>query len=126
MNSNACSQPQVERPSPVILRLQHLGPVPALKNSKRAILDSQTGQLRTLTEKSVKAWMASATGLFVSQLGSTIRTREGATLTGPSLRSWIASSLPLDDCWTVLPDVRIISLLCQPGEEGAEITIEPM
>jgi hypothetical protein len=32
--------------------------------------------------------------------------------------------VPADDCWEKIPEIVIRGELCQPGQEGATITIE--
>ena len=64
------------------------------------------------------------TQAIVSQLRSFFQTGEGGTLTGVSLQSQIASSLPADDCWTEIPEIHLHAKLVSPGQEGAIILIE--
>lgn len=108
---------------PISLEVQGLGPVPALKNSKRAILDSKTGHMRTLTEPKVKEWMRRCVQSFVSQLYSGILPIDVGTSTELQARSLIASSLPEDDCWTCLPQLSVTAVKCARGEDGATVTI---
>jgi hypothetical protein len=61
---------------------------------------------------------------FVSQLRLVLQTSEEQTSPESSIRSWIASSVPADDCWAMIPDIVIRGELCEPGQEGATITIE--
>lgn len=107
----------------VNLVLQGLGHVPSFKNKKRAILDHNTGQMRTLTDKKTKLWMQRATHSFASQLryGSVIT--EVATLTAPSPPSSIVS-FPLDDSFQWIPEIHVKALAVCRGSEGCRITIE--
>ena len=107
---------------PIVLTLRGLGHVPSFKNQKRAILDSQSGQMRTVTEKKTAAWMKMATAHFVFQLLSKYATGGDGTVTAHSLQSLIAS-LPPDDAWQFVPQISITAIKVPPGEEGAEITI---
>lgn len=77
-----------------------------------------------ITEPRVKAQMQAITNSFVSQLLSALAIAGGATWTAAQRRSWIASRLPADDCWTIVPDERAFGELVPAGEEGAVIVIE--
>ena len=107
------------------LEISHLGPVPSLKNHKRSVVQ-RNGQAKPITEKWVKEWMENATRAFVCQLFFAFRTYAVETRTGVSRPSWIASSVPADDCWTCLVEFQVRSELCEFGKEGATITIEPL
>ena len=107
----------------VVLQIKGLGPVPSLKNHKRSVMQ-KNGKAKPITDPAVKDWMRKAIMSFVSQLLWASVTAEGETRTGASLRSWIASSVPVDDCWTCMPQMIIECELCEPGQEGATITID--
>jgi hypothetical protein len=128
---------------PVTIELKGLGPIPSFKNRKRILawLDKalKREEFRCgeywIAKKSIKIltalitqpdhqqWMDTAISHIESQLRSALVTTGGVTLTGASVRSQIASLVPLDDCWTSFREVVIKSELCEPGEEGATITI---
>lgn len=76
------------------------------------------------TEPAVKKQMDAITDSFVSQVLSALATASGGTWTVAQQRSWIASRLPEDDCWTCVPDEHATGQLVPLGEEGADITIE--
>jgi len=132
----------------ITLQLSGLGPVPSFKNAKRSFAWIDTkfrppetmmhrGALwlkkssvklmaRPMTEPEVKAWMDRATDLFERQLRSALATSGAGMQTAACPRSLIATLLPLDDCWTSFPEQRVKCELCAPGQEGAEIVIEPL
>lgn len=145
------SQPQPDlfgtpkqKPSPIILELKGLGPVPSFKTGKRAFawIDSKSSVAIThngeiyLRKRGLKAmarpitlpehmeWKEKATSLIESQLRSALATIGAGIQTAASARSLIATLLPLDDCWTNFRALRIESELCAPGQEGASIMIE--
>lgn len=97
----------------------------AFKNKKRAILDSRTGKLRTLTPKKMRDQMEEITRAFVSQLASDAQTELGETLTASSLRSWIAQRMPFDDSLQWIPEIRITSFdAINKEDEGIVMLIE--
>lgn len=102
----------------VRLSLRHLGPVPAKKNSKMLT----KGKL--ITKPEYQVWIKKAEDSLLSQLGSIIPTAGDGTHLEQWRLSWIASSMPADDCWTVIPEQHVRSGLCAKGTEGAEILIE--
>lgn len=102
------------------------GRIPSFKNCKRAILDRQSGKMRTMTDKKTQQRMEEIILVFVSQLTSVIRTTYGGTLTAGQLRSWIVSSLPQDDSWQWVPELTIRARAVDKGAEGATITIEKL
>lgn len=61
-----------------------------------------------------------------SQLLSAFQTTGAQTCQGNSIRSLIAASVFADDAWTYLPEIHLRGELCEPGQEGATITIEPL
>lgn len=128
----------------VTLSLKGLGPVPSFKNCKiiRTWLEKvgkvvefisghwwvrkDTLKIRSMLylEPKHQQWMSLATQRFESQLRSALATIEGETQTGASLPLQIATLLPCDDCWTAFRELEIKSELCEPGQEGATITIQ--
>lgn len=121
--SESDSQTPALHSLPLIV-LQIKGPIPAFKNNKRAITDSRTGKNRTLTRVDVKARMEEIIESFVSQLYSKSRTIAAEMGTECKPLSLIASSMPADDCLSVIPKGSFEVEYVAPGEEGAEIIIE--
>ncbi len=109
--------------SSISLSVQGMGNVPSFKNSKRAILDSRNGKLRTLTPKATKALMEAIVESFVSQLWSVSQTGDGGIWMGPSAPSLIVSSLPADDSINDIVEINIRSERVPKGQEGAHLTI---
>lgn len=101
-----------------MLTIRGLGHVPSFKNMKRA---SSRG---LFTESRAKEWMQSCRDSFALQLLSEFRMRENATRTGHSRQSWIASSLPLDDSVREILEIHVRVEKVEPGQEGADVTIE--
>lgn len=97
-----------------------LGPVPSFKNRKRI-----AGK-RLVTDRRVKRWMQAAISSLESQLLCAFRTSALTTPTVAPLPFWIASSLPKDDCWRYVRELTVKTDLCEPGQEGVTITIEPL
>lgn len=110
----------------IVFDVRNMGHVPSFKNSKRAILDRNTGKMRTLTEPEVKKWMESATDAFVSQLSSLTQTTDAVIPTEPFPHSLIVSSLPLDDSRQWIGEIRVKCMDAAKGDEGATIIIEPL
>ncbi len=104
-------------PGPLVLRIRGLGPLFNFKNSK---MRTRNG---LITKPELKRRMDAIQASFVSQLNSHLPISGDAILTAAVRRS-LTRSLPHDDCWTVIPDLRITSEPCAPEDEGAEITIE--
>lgn len=150
-----CSQedlfPSTKKPESrfkVTLQVKGMGAIRSFKNAKRSFawidtkfrppesmvhngavwLKKSTIRLmaRPMTEKEVKAWMEKVTDLFESQLRSALATSGFTIQTAACPRSLIATLLPLNDCWTSFREVTVKSELCAPGDEGAEIVIEPL
>ena len=101
------------------------GHVPSFKNKKRAILDSRSGKMRTLTEPQVKNWMNQCQQRFESQLRYSYRTAESETLMGRSLQSWIACVMPRNDSVKYIIEETIRVVKVPKGQEGALIEISP-
>lgn len=112
------------KPGAIKLVVKGLGNVPSFKNNKRAILDRNTGKMRTLTKPETKRWMNQCIAQFESQLLGACPIREGETA-GEWARRLRTALLPLlDDSWKhMLPGDQNIRIV-QAGQEGAEITIE--
>lgn len=102
--------------------------IPSFKTGKTAFgwWDKFTRKImaRPLTLPEHRKWMDLATLSIESQLRSAFQITEEKTRTVASLRSWIASRLPLDDSWAWCPSIVVQCELCQPGEEGATVVIE--
>lgn len=79
-----------------------------------------------ITRPDLQKRMAKLTEDLKSQLESAYQTAIDGISTGCSLVSWIASHVPADDCWELVPEIQITAELCEPGKEGAEITITPL
>jgi len=114
MKSENDSQTPAPVRLPVTLTVRGLGHIPALKNSFYRIVDNET-----------RDWKRRAIKSFVFQLLSGTATTGCATPTPLCPQSLIAS-LPPDDRWQNIPDIHLTSIKVKPGEEGADITIEPL
>jgi hypothetical protein len=102
------------------LTLEVPGKIPSFKNCKRICGD------RLVTSKHTKARMREIESSILYALLCAFQADTGKTLTGVSLRSWIVSSTPGDDCWTNMPRLTIEGELCEKGKEGATIMIDKM
>jgi len=102
------------------LSVNGLGHVPSMKNSKM-----WTGR-KLITKPERQEWMKRCIRSFESQLLCAYRTSYAGTETVPSLRSWTAWSIPRDDSVHWIPELRVDVVFVEPGEEGAEIVIEPL
>lgn len=111
------------RTLPVVLELRGFH-IPGKKNSKQIVPGKKGRRSMLITNPKFQKLIGQITESFESQLLSAIRTSVGATITTEQLRSWIASSLPEDDCWATLPEEHYYASLCAKGEEGCTITIE--
>jgi hypothetical protein len=108
-----------------IVRLKLPGPTPpSFKNAKRAILDRNTGHMRTMTQKDVAARKKKLEDDLLSALLSAYQTTAPATSTASSLRSWIVSSLPADDSWKFVPKIEIEAV--RSDEPYVMIEIKPL
>ena len=92
------------------------GPIPAKKNGKLL------ARGRLITDPAKQARLEEITQDLHSQLQSWLATSGDGMPTTCCPRCKIASLLPLDDCWTVVPSVRV-DVSMENGNEGAEITI---
>lgn len=100
--------------SVIVLKIRSQGHVPSFKNNKRLFL----------TNPKHSAWMKQAIQSIESQLLTAAQIGGIETMTAHSLRSWIASSVPLDDSrhWIIEATVRSIEV--PKGQEGCDIMIE--
>ena len=106
------------------LSIRGLSHVISFKNRKRAILDRNTGKMRTLTEPKAAKWMKACIELFESRLFSEYLTSADGMRTGRSLRSWIASYTPASDSVNAITEINVKVERVPVGEEGADILIE--
>ena len=104
------------------LTIKGLGPVPGMKNSK-CIFKRGDGSPFIATKPEIKKWMKQAVQQLRSQLycGSLI-SEDGTQM--EHLRQSLTALLPVDDCWTCIPEIDVRCELCPKGQEGADITIE--
>ena len=100
------------------LSIRGLGHVPSFKNMKRA---SRKG---LFTEPRAKRWMQGCADSFALQLLSAYQIEKLAMPTAPSRPCWIALSVPLDDSVKEIVEERIRVEFVEPGQEGADVTIE--
>jgi F0F1-type ATP synthase gamma subunit len=102
------------------------GHVPSFKNRKRAIRDSRTGKLRTLTEPKAARWMKACLESFVSQLHSRLAIIVTETGTARHQPYSTASLLPADDSLKHISELIVGVEYVPKGEEGAVIQITPL
>jgi hypothetical protein len=111
-NLDTASPPQSVK---LVIRGVH---IPSFKNAKRIV-----GK-KLITDPEIKARKKAIEEDFVWQLLSSIQIAALATQMGLSRRSLIASLLPEDDCWTIIPEITVKCVLVEESEEGCEIVIE--
>ncbi len=92
--------------------------VPSFKNKKRIVGN------QLITSPKVQEWMKDAIDSFTSQLLSQCPTTENETVTAEKLRSWIASSVPVNDSCRYLIGCSWRFMKVPEGEQGALIRIE--
>lgn len=97
--------------------------VPSFKNSKRSILDRNTGKQRTLTPGKMKKRMDHLEQSIVSALLSLSRTGEGETALACRRRLLTVSLELCDDSLKVVPEFSFGVRYVEPGQEGVEIEI---
>lgn len=97
---------------------------PSFKNRKRAILDSKTNKMRTLTEPEVKQRMQELEDAIAFALFSACQTGANETHLGCSKRLRTALSGLFDDSVREIPCGSWDTFLVDPEFEGIEITIE--
>jgi len=100
-----------------------MGHIPAFKNKKRTILLNNGGTM-PVTDPKTKDWMNRCIQSIASQLYSSSAIIDHATSTGVSLRSSIASCVPLDDSRQWIPEEHTYSQDVDAGNEGVFIVIE--
>ena len=124
----ASPMPASQPSAAIVLTIQ--GTVPSFKNRKRIGgltrwgPDLWKGTPTLITRPDVKRRMDQLTRDIASALNSESVTAGAGTTTGWSLRSWIVSSLPADDCWTEIEIGSVRTVLVPKGQEGATVTIE--
>jgi hypothetical protein len=106
-------------PGSIQIRVYTLN-IPSFKNSKMLT------QRRLITKPENQRKMLAIIQSIKSQLLCFFQTHVGETLMVQPLRSWIVSSLPLDDSRQWVPELCVKGVDCDKGEEGCEIVIEPL
>lgn len=102
---------------PVRLHVKGLGHVPSFKNSKMLTRG------RLITNPKKQKWMDQCIASFELQLMSLCQTREGGTSTA-ALQRFLTASLPQDDAWLFVPELKVKAEQAATHDEGALITIE--
>lgn len=117
---------QAPAPLPVTLRIILGQSVPSFKNRKRAIQDRNTGRLRTLTEPETKQRMDRLEKAIEFALYSWSAT--GARETDLECRKQLRTVLSglSDDSLKEIPAFSFGVRCVEAGQEGVEITIEPL
>jgi hypothetical protein len=105
------------------MEITGIGHVPSFKNSK-SIYRKKNGTPFIATKRERKDWMEKATLSIERQLRSAFQTRDNGTSTEQHLRSWIASSMPLDDSRQWIAELNINLIEVEKGMEGASVRIE--
>ena len=105
--------------------LEVSGNVPGKKNSK--VMVPRRGSQRPLliTKPEIRKFEKRLVESFRLQLLSAIQTAAGV-ISPTQRKQLLMRSLPHDDCWTQIPVVILTGELCEPGREGATITIKPI
>lgn len=99
---------------------------PAFKNAKRAILDSNTGKMRTLTPSAIKKRMDSLENGILSALYSCVQT-SGAGMDSAWLKQLRTRLSDLcDDSLAEIPEFSFGVRDVAKGQEGVEIYIEEL
>lgn len=111
-------------PTSVKLVISGVGHIPTFKNGKRVRVDWENAKVHQFTRKDIASTMDAIIQSIASQLYSASPTNEYGMATVPLLRSWIVSSLPLDDCTKWVRHESFDVQDVAPGEEGADIIIE--
>ena len=113
------------KPPPLVLTIS--GNIPSFKNHKVIVARTPQGKpLETpflITRKDIAEKAERIVDDLCLQLLSAFQTSDGKTLTGASLRSAIALSMPADDSWRDIPIIQVRGELCEKGQEGATVTI---
>lgn len=112
--------------TPIFIRVITGDHVPSFKNTKRSILDSRTGQQRTLTPGNIKKRMRQLESRILFALDSLCLTPSGETdlECQKQLRTYLYELC--DDSLTEIPDFAFSVRYVEPGLEGVEITIEKL
>lgn len=105
------------------INVRGCGNTPSFKNRKRAIQDSKTGKLRTLTERKVAQRKSRIQAVMLSELISVFATFDPEISTAVR-QQYLMRLLPPDDNWKVVCGLNVTGSKCNPGEEGFTITIE--
>jgi hypothetical protein len=100
--------------------------VPSFKNSKRSILDRNSGKQRTLTPGKMKRRMQLLEDAILSALYSGSVTAGGEMDLAWQRRLRTALSGLLDDSLKEIPEFSFGVRYVEPGQEGVEIEIEPL
>jgi len=109
--------------TPVTLRLRGMN-LCSYKNHKRAIYSPKKQRTFLITDPDIKKRIQVIVDSFASQLTAASQAATGSIST-ESLRAFLMRSLPHDDCWTAIPELRITGQLVESeAEAGADITIE--
>jgi hypothetical protein len=106
------------------LKVQGIGEVPSFKNSKMIVRIK--GRPSLITDPKKQKWMDACTLAIESQLASWLLTTVTGTVMGCLLQQQIASSLPLDDSLKWIGSHCVSWRKVSKGQEGVEITIEPL
>lgn len=102
-------------PRPLVLEIPLRGPIPSKKNRH---FHGQDGKIKI--DLKIKQRLANLEADILSALLSAWQTTGEGMRTGCSLRCWIASSTPADDCWTCIPEMRVS--VCRMSEP--KLTVE--
>lgn len=108
----------------VVLKVITGDHVPSFKNTKRSILDRNTGKQRTLTPGKIKKRMMKLENGIVSALYSSCQTGDGVM--GLAFRKQLQTVLCglSDDSLKEIPEFSFGVRYVDKGNEGVEITIE--
>lgn len=121
-----CEPGMPPRQEPIKLVVITRDNVPSFKNSKRSILDRNSGKQRTLTPGKMKKRMDLLEQRIVSALLSSSRIGEGETALEWRRRLLTVSLGLCDDSLKVVPEFSFGVRYVQPGQEGVEIEIEQL
>lgn len=117
-SSKSSTDQAMPSPAPSVkleIKGQH---IPSFKNRKRIVGD------KLILRPDILARKKAIEESFVWQLLSDTQIASLATQMGVSRQSLIASLVPADDCWTVIPEITIKCELVEPGQEGCEVIIQ--
>jgi len=116
--------PDTSKPKLLTLSIRGCGNPNAFKNRKRIVSPKNGRRPMLITDPDVKRKMEAMSRVLESGLRSAFQTDTAETQTDVPLPSWMHCRVPADDCWTIVPELVIVSELVPLGEEGADITIE--